>query len=74
MTSAVIVLAITGVAVGIVAAAGAGLFALILVPIGIGVAIWLAVTGGTGRTATDVAHEASNPDLLGPGGADDPDR
>ena len=73
MSAAVVVVLLTATVAGLVFAAGAGLFALIVIPIGIGVAIWLALAGGTGRTAADVAREVNGPELMGPGGADDPD-
>jgi hypothetical protein len=73
MTAVIVVLVLTGIAAGLVAAAGAGLFALILVPVGLAVAVWLALAGGTRTGPREVARrEASKPELLGPGGPDDP--
>ena len=74
MTAAFVVLLLTAVVVGIVALAGAGLFALVIVPIGIAVAIWLALAGRAGTTPRDVATEANQGEFLGPGGPDDPNR
>ena len=75
MNAAVVVVVLTGVAVGIVAVAGAGLFALILIPIGLAVAAWLAFAGGSRSGPRDVAtREAPHGEFLGPGGPDDPTR
>ncbi len=74
MTAAVVILLAGAVLTGILAVAGAGLFALIVIPIALAVAGWLALAGGTGRTPSGVAREAdSKQELLGPGGPDDPD-
>jgi hypothetical protein len=73
MTAVIVVLVLTGIVAGLVAAIGAGLFALIVVPVGLAIAIWLALAGGTGTGPREVARrEASKPELLGPGGPDDP--
>jgi hypothetical protein len=73
VTAVIVVLVLTGVVAGMVAALGAGLFALIVVPVGLAIAVWLALAGGTGTGPREVAQrEASQPDLLGPGGPDDP--
>jgi hypothetical protein len=72
MTSVVVILVLTGIVTGILFVAGLGLFALLLIPIGIAVAVWLGLTAGRGKTATDVARRESDQEFLGPGGPDDP--
>lgn len=74
MTAVLVVLVATGVVTGVIALAGAGLFALIVVPIGLGVAVWLALAGSSRRTPGDIAREAPEREFLGPGGPDDPNR
>jgi hypothetical protein len=72
VTGAVIAAVASAVVAGILFAAGAGLFALVVIPIGLAVAGWFIVSAGSGRTPRDVAREAERPELLGPGGPDDP--
>ena len=75
MTAVVVILVLTGILTGVVALAGAGLFALIVIPIGLALAIWLAVTGASRRAPSELAQrEAPQGELLGPGGPDDPNR
>ncbi len=73
MTAVVVILVLTGIVTGLVAVAGAGLFALIVVPIGLALAVWLALAGGSGTGPGDVARrDAPQTEFLGPGGPDDP--
>lgn len=73
MTAIIVVLILTAVLAGIVAAIGLGLFSLIVVAAGIAVAVWLALAGGSGTSTRDIARRGSERgDLLGPGGPDDP--
>ena len=73
MTAVIVILVLTGIATGLVAVVGAGLFALIIIPIGIAVAVWLALAGGSRTGPRDVARrEAPQTEFLGPGGPDDP--
>ena len=75
MSSAVVVLVMTAVLTGVVAAIGAGPLALLTVPVGIAAAVWLGISGASRRSPTDAAREASaGQELLGPGGPDDPAR
>ena len=75
MTAVVVVLVLTGVLAGVVALAGAGLFALIVVPLGVGIAIWLALAGSSRTRPSSVAsREPPQGEFLGPGGPDDPAR
>ena len=73
MTAIVVVLILTAVLAGVVAAIGAGFFALIVVAAGIAVAVWLGLAGGSRTGTRDVARRGGTQgDLLGPGGPDDP--
>ncbi len=73
MTAVLVVLVLTGIATGLVAVVGGGLFALIIIPIGIAVAVWLALAGGSRTGPRDVARrERPQGEFLGPGGPDDP--
>ncbi len=47
MIAIVAILFVTAVMVGIIAALGAGLFALLVVPVGIAVAVWLTLAART---------------------------
>jgi hypothetical protein len=52
---------------------GAGLVgAALLIAAGIGLVAWLVASGASGRAAGGAARDAEKPELLGPGGPDDP--
>jgi hypothetical protein len=73
VTAIIVVLILTAVLAGVVAAIGAGLFSLIVLAAGIAVAVWLALAGGSRTGTRDVARRGSDRgELLGPGGPDDP--
>ncbi len=74
MLAALVILVATGILTGIVAALGAGLFALIVIPIGIALAVWLVLAGRAGQTPRDIARNADEGEFFGPGGPDDPTR
>ena len=75
MTAVVVILVLTAVLTGVVAVAGAGLFALIVIPIGLALAVWLALAGGSRTGPREVAaRDAPQGEFFGPGGPDDPDR
>ncbi|MDQ4082209.1 MAG: hypothetical protein M3123_04890 [Actinomycetota bacterium] len=74
MLAALVILVATGILTGIVAALGAGLFALIVIPVGIALAIWLAIAGRARQTPRDLARNANEGEFFGPGGPDDPTR
>ena len=75
MTAVVVILVITAVFTGIVAVAGAGLFALIVIPLGLALAVWLALAGRSRTGPREVAsRESPHGEFFGPGGPDDPDR
>ncbi len=75
MSAVIVVLLLTAVLAGLMAAIGLGLFALIVVPIGIAVAVWLALAGRSETGPRDMAsREPPQGELLGPGGPDDPSR
>lgn len=72
MVAIVAILFLTGVMVGIIAALGAGLFALFVGPVGIAVAIRLALAARTGTAPRPVASRESSQASLGAGGPADP--
>lgn len=72
MLAIVLVLFVTAVMVGIIAALGAGPLALLVIPVGIAVAVWLAFAARTRTGTRDLAQRESSQELLGPGGPDDP--
>jgi hypothetical protein len=53
---------------------GLGPLAIVPAVIAVGVVIWLVVALARGQTPGRVARRAGTPELLGPGGPDDPDR
>jgi hypothetical protein len=53
---------------------GLGPLAIVPAVIAVGAAIWLLVALARGQTPGRVARRADTPELLGPGGPDDPDR
>ena len=53
---------------------GLGPLAIVPAVIAVGVAIWLIVALARGHTPGRVARRTDTPELLGPGGPDDPDR
>jgi hypothetical protein len=54
---------------------GAGFIgAIVVAVIGLAVVIWLVSAGAARQAPSDVARSTEKPELLGPGGPDDPDR
>jgi hypothetical protein len=52
---------------------GLGPLAIVPAVIAVGIVIWLLVALARGQTPGRVARRADTPELLGPGGPDDPD-
>ena len=76
--AAVVLIGVISLAIAILLAVllpGVGLIgSAVVAALGIGVIGWMVLAGGTGRTPSDLAHETDTPELLGPGGPDDPGR
>lgn len=75
MSAIVVTLVVAAILFGIAAAIGGPLLGLlVLVPVVIGGGAWIVLAGRSGATPATVVREAEGPELLGPGGPDDPDR
>lgn len=72
MVAIVVIVFVTAVMVGIIAALGAGLLALFVIPLGLAAAAWFLLAARTGTGPLEPATRESSPELLGPGGPDDP--
>ncbi|HEU5372465.1 MAG TPA: hypothetical protein VFU51_08770 [Gaiellaceae bacterium] len=59
---------------GLTAVLGVGWLALIPALVAIGVVAWGGLTVASGRTPASELRKTQKPELLGPGGQDDPDR
>jgi hypothetical protein len=59
---------------GLTAVLGIGWFALLPALIALGVVAWGGLTVASGRTPASEIRKVEKPELLGPGGPDDPDR
>jgi hypothetical protein len=59
---------------GFTAVLGVGWFAVFPALVALGVVGWGGLTVASGRTPASELRKAEKPDLLGPGGQDDPDR
>jgi hypothetical protein len=70
----VILFVLIALAVAFTLALGLGPLAIIPAVIAVGVAIWLLVGISRGQTPGRAARRTPAPELLGPGGPDDPDR
>ena len=54
---------------------GAGFIgAIVVVVLGLAVVVWLISAGASRRAPSEMASRTEDPDLLGPGGPDDPGR
>ena len=74
MITLVILFVLIALAVAFTLALGLGPLAIIPAVIAVGVAIWLLVGISRGQTPGRAARRTAAPELLGPGGPDDPDR
>jgi hypothetical protein len=78
--AAIVIIAVLTVGLAILLGAllpGAGLFlAITVVLLGLGLLAWLLFVGASGRSTTDLVRdtEGRGPELLQPGGPDDPNR
>jgi hypothetical protein len=70
----VILFVLVALAIAFTLALGLGPLAIIPAVIAVGVAIWFLVGLSRGQTPSRAARRTHAPELLGPGGADDPDR
>ena len=59
---------------GLTAVLGVGWLALIPALVAIGIVAWGGLAVASGRTPASELRKAQKPELLGPGGPDDPDR
>ena len=59
---------------GLTAVLGVGWFAVFPALVALGIVAWGGLTVASGRTPASELRKAEKPDLLGPGGQDDPDR
>jgi hypothetical protein len=70
----VILFILVALAIAFTLALGLGPLAIIPVVVAVGVAIWLIAGLVRGQTPGRAARRTHTPELLGPGGPDDPDR
>jgi hypothetical protein len=59
---------------GLTAVLGVGWIAILPALLALGVVAWGGLTVASGRTPASELRKAEKPELLGPGGPDDPDR
>jgi hypothetical protein len=59
---------------GLTAVLGVGWIAILPALLALGVVAWGGLTVASGRTPASELRKADKPELLGPGGPDDPDR
>jgi hypothetical protein len=75
---AVVLIAFVAIGIAVLLAVllpGAGLVGSVLVIAGgIAVIVWLLASGGSGKRPSEAIEETESPELLGPGGPDDPGR
>ena len=74
MVTIVVLFVLVALAISFALALGLGPLAIIPAVIAVGVAIWLIAALARGQTPGRAARRTQRPELLGPGGPDDPDR
>ena len=74
MITLIILFILVALAIAFTLALGLGPLAIIPAVLAVGVAIWLIAALGRGQTPGRAARRVDTPELLGPGGPDDPDR
>jgi hypothetical protein len=72
--SLILVAVLLAITIGLFVTPGVGLLGLIPLAATIIVAVWVAMAFFGKRTPAQAVHETPRPELLGPGGPDDPDR
>jgi hypothetical protein len=70
----VVLFLLVALAIGFTLALGFGPLAIVPVVIGVAVLLWMLAGLARGHTPGRAARRTQRPDLLGPGGVDDPDR
>jgi hypothetical protein len=70
----IILFILVALAIAFTFALGLGPLAIVPAVLAVGVAIWLIAALARGQTPGRAARLADTPELLGPGGPDDPDR
>ena len=73
MITIVILLVLVALAVAFTLAIGLGPLAVVPAVIAVGIAIWLVASLVRGQTPGAAARRTHRPELLGPGGPDDPE-
>ena len=68
---AVVLAVVGGLLLGLGVTLAGGIIAVLLF---IGATIWLVLAASTRKTPAEATREVERPQLLGPGGPDDPDR
>ena len=74
MVTLIIIFILVALALAFTLALGLGPLAIIPGLIAVAVAIWMVAVLVRGHTPARAARRADTPELLGPGGPDDPDR
>ena len=74
MITLIILFILVALAIAFTFALGLGPLAIVPAVLAVGVAIWLIAALVRGQTPARAARRTETPELLGPGGPDDPDR
>jgi hypothetical protein len=73
VTAIILIVVAAAVIIGLSLAFGGPLIgAIIAAVVIVGIIVWLVAASGSGRTPSEVTREVPEPELLGPGGPDDP--
>jgi hypothetical protein len=73
MITLIVVFVLAALAIAFTLALGLGPLAIIPAVVAVGVVIWLLTAISRGQTPARAARRTRRPELLGPGGPDDPD-
>jgi hypothetical protein len=74
MITIVVLFVLVALAVAFTLAIGFGPLAILPIVLAVGVLIWFFAAGASGRTPAQAVRRRQRPELLGPGGPDDPDQ